>query len=234
MDWARVWTGRNWERLLVGNLFTNGEVGGLLLTMEIGLLAIILSTVLGALLGILRHSRRRLLWVPAAAYIETLRNIPLLILVFWAYFVPPYFGVQTSKFGSVLGALTLFTAAYIAEVVRGGLLAVPPGVVDAGRALGLSRSQNQLRVVLPIAFFNMIPALSGRYVVAIKNTSLAFLIGLSDLTEVGKEISNVLMTSPVEVYVTLMLIYFSVNTLISHAMRLIETRRRFGRIFVRL
>jgi polar amino acid transport system permease protein len=233
MDWGRVWTAKNWERLLVGNLFSTGEHGGLLLTLEIGLLAIAIATVLGAVVGMMRHSSRKALWIPAAVYIESLRNVPLLILVFWAYFVPPHFGIQTSKFVSVLGALTLFTAAYIAEVVRGGIRAVPGGTTDAARALGLSWLQIQARVVLPIAFYSMIPALSGRYVVAIKNTSLAFLIGLSDLTEVGKQISNVLMTSPVEVYVTLLLIYFGVNGLLSFGMRKLEDRRRFGRFFVR-
>jgi polar amino acid transport system permease protein len=233
MDWSRVWTAQNWERLVVGNLFTTGEHGGLLLTLEIGSLAIVLATLLGAVVGVMRHSSRKALWIPAVIYIETLRNVPLLILVFWAYFVPPYFGIHTSKFLSVLGALTLFTAAYIAEVVRGGIRAVPAGATDAARALGFSWLQVQTRVVLPIAFYNMIPALSGRYVVAIKITSLAFLIGLSDLTEVGKQISNVLMTSPVEVYVTLMLIYFVVNGLLSLGMRLLEDRRRFRWLFVR-
>jgi len=233
MDWGRVWTAKNWERLLVGNLNSTGEAGGLLLTLEIGLLSIVLATILGAVIGLMRHSSRAILYLPALVYIEILRNVPLLILVFWAYFVPPYFGVQTSKFVSVLVALTLFTSAYIAEIVRGGIRAIPVGTLDAARALGLSWVQSQLRIVLPIAFYNMIPALSGRYVVAIKNTSLAFLIGLSDLTEVGKQISNLLMTSPVEVYATLILIYFVVNALLSQGMRLLENRRRFGKLFAR-
>jgi len=234
MNWERVWTATNWERLLFGNLYTTGEAGGLLLTLQIGLLAIVLATIVGAAVGLMRAAGSRWVSLPAAIYIEALRNVPLLILIFWAYFIPPHFGVQTSKFGAVLGALTLFTSAYIAEVVRGGILAVPLGVVDSARAIGLSWRQIQLRIVLPIAFFNMLPALTGRYVVAIKNTSLAFLIGLSDLTEIGKQISNHLMTAPVEVYATLLLIYFVVNTLLSRAMHWLEDRRRFGRLFARL
>jgi polar amino acid transport system permease protein len=233
MEWSRVWTPRNLERLAFGDLFSRGEVGGLLLTLEIGLLSIVLSTVLGAAVGLMRNSSTRLLRIPALVFVETLRNIPLLILVFWAYFLPPYFGVQTSKFFSVLAALTLFTAAYIAEVVRAGILAVPPGALLAARALGFTRHQILFRVVLPIAFFSMIPALTGRYIVAIKNTSLAFLIGLSDLTDVGKQISNLLMTAPVEVYGTLMLIYFAVNSALSKLMHLLEDRRRFAKLFGR-
>ena len=234
MNWDKVWTVHNWERLLVGDLFIKGKVGGLLLTLEIGLMAILFSTVLGAVLGVMRHSRNPLAWVPAMLYIQTLRNIPLLILIFWAFFVPPYFGWETSQFTSVLIALTLFTAAYIAEIVRGGMRAIPEGHIQAARALGLGRLHVQLWVILPQAFYNMIPAISGRYIVSIKNTSLAFLIGLADLTEVGKQIGNRLMTSPVEVYLTLLMLYFIVNRTISFLTRLLEHRHLFNRLFMRI
>lgn len=234
MHWDQVWTAANWERLLVGDLFNRGEWGGLLLTLAIGFLAIFMSTLLGAVLGVMRSSSRTALWFPALLYIQAFRNVPLLILVFWAYFFPPAFGIDTSKFTSVLVALTLFTGAYIAEIVRGGIRAVAPGHVEAARALGMSPVQTQLWVVIPQAFFNMLPALGGRYVVSIKNTSLAFLIGLADLTEIGKQIGARLMTAPIEVYLTLLMIYFVVNRGISSATRLLENRSRFNRIFLRL
>lgn len=234
MNWDKVWTWSNWERLLVGNLFISGDTGGLLLTLEIGLSAIVLSTVLGAAIGIMRHSKSLLLWFPAVIYIQSLRNIPMLILIFWAFFVPPYFGIETSKFVSVLIALTLFTAAYIAEIVRGGIRAVPDVHIQAARALGMSRLQIQMWIMLPQAFYNMLPAISGRYIVAIKNTSLAFLIGLADLTEIGKQIGNRLMTSPVEVYLTLLILYFAVNRLVSFAARSLEDRRKFASLFLRI
>lgn len=234
MHWDRVWTAANWERLLVGDLFNRGEWGGLLLTLAIGFLAIGMSTLLGAVLGVMRSSSRAALWIPALLYIQAFRNVPLLILVFWAYFFPPAFGINTSKFTSVLIALTLFTGAYIAEIVRGGIRAVAPGQLEAARAVGMSPLQIQLWVVIPQAFFNMLPALGGRYVVSIKNTSLAFLIGLADLTEIGKQIGARLMTAPIEVYLTLLMIYFVVNRAISSATRLLESRSRFNRIFLRL
>lgn len=233
MDWARVLTQQNLERLLVGDWFATGELGGLLLTLKVGLSAIVIATFLGAVIGTMRHSQSRAAWIPAAVYIETLRNVPLLILVFWAYFIPPYLGVEPTKFQAVLLALSLFTAAYVAEIVRGGLRSVPEGIAHAARALGMSHWQIKTRILLPIAFHSMIPALSGRYVVAMKNTSLAFLIGLSDLTEVGKQISTRLMTAPVEVYLTLMVIYFVVNSALTSAMRQLESRRIFGKLFCR-
>lgn len=234
MNWDRVWTPLNFERLLVGDLFTQGEVGGLLLTISIAAVAILIATVLGAILGFMRASASRAVRYPAFLYIQTFRSVPLLILVFWAYFVPPYLGIETSKSVAVTVALTLFTAAYIAEYIRGGILSVPKMQREAARTLGLSPFQIQLYVVLPQAFFTMIPAITGRYVVTVMNTSLAFLIGLSELTDIGKQINVRLQTAPIEVYLTLMLIYFVVNRSLSAGMRLLEDRHRFNRLFLRI
>lgn len=234
MDWTKVWTPGNLERLLVGDLFTQGHAGGLLLTVWIAAIAIVASTVLGMLLGVMRASDRSLLRIPALVYIQTFRNIPLLILVFWAYFVPPYLGIETSRFVSVALALTMFTTAYIAEYIRGGILSIPETQREAARTLGLTDIQIQLYVVLPQAFFNMIPAITGRYIVTVMNTSLAFLIGLSELTDIGKQINVRLQTSPIEVYLTLMLIYFLVNRALSAGMRALEHRPRFNRLFVKI
>ena len=234
MNWARVWTPINLERLLVGDLFTQGHVGGLLLTMWIAVIAILGATVLGAIVGLMRASPNRLLRYPALLYIQTFRSVPLLILVFWAYFVPPYLGIDTTKTFSVTVALTMFTTAYIAEYIRGGIVSVPNTQREAARTLGLSALQVQLYVVLPQAYFTMIPAITGRYVVTVMNTSLAFLIGLSELTDIGKQINVRLQTSPIEVYLTLMFIYFVVNRSLSAGMRLLENRPRFNRLFLRI
>jgi polar amino acid transport system permease protein len=234
VQFERVWTMANWERLLVGDLFNQGVIGGLLMTLLLGISAIVLSTVLGGIVGVMRTSSWRTVSVASAVYVQAFRNVPLLILVFWAYFFPTVFGLQLSKFASVLIALTLFTAAYIAEIVSGGIRSVGRGHVEAARALGLSPIEVQLWIVLPQAFFNMLPALAGRYVVAIKNTSLAFLIGLADLTEIGKQIGARLMTAPIEVYLTLLMIYFVVNRGLSMLLRALEDRHRFNRVFMRI
>jgi polar amino acid transport system permease protein len=233
MNWDLVWTENNLIRLVVGNL-ARGEPGGLLLTIGLSILAIIVSTMMGAVIGIMRVSRSSWISLPATIYVLLLRNIPVLILIFWAYFVPPYLGWKTSQFASVALALILFTAAYIAEIVRGGIRSVPPGNIMAARALGLSNFEIQAWVVLPQAFHNMIPALTGRYITVVKNTSLAFLIGLSDLTEIGKEINDRLMTAPIELYFTLLLIYFVVNRGLSAMTGSLENLRRFNRLFIRI
>jgi polar amino acid transport system permease protein len=233
MNWHLVLTEANFERLIVGDL-SRGDPGGLLLTLALSLAAIVMATILGTALALLRASRRAMLYAPAVVYIESLRNVPLLILVFWAYFIPPYFNFELSKFASVLIALTLFTAAYVAEVLRGGIRTVPRGEIEAARALGLSRAKVWIWIILPQAFHTMLPALTGRYITVVKNTSLAFLIGLSDLTDIGKQINNRLLAAPIEVYLLLLVIYFVVNQALSLVMGRLENRRLFNRIFLRL
>jgi polar amino acid transport system permease protein len=229
MNWDMVFTANNVRRLLIGDY--PDALGGVALTLVLSLLAMVLATLLGLIIGYLRFAGARPLRWLATGYVELLRNIPLLVLIFWAYFAPPYFGYEPTKFTSVLAALVLFNAAYIAEVVRSGLISVSVGQAEAARALGLSPLQQALYVMLPIAGYNTIPAMTGRYITLLKGTSLAFLIGLSEVTEIGRQINNRLLTAPVEVYATLLLIYFCLNRTISAGMKLFEDRHRFNRVF---
>jgi polar amino acid transport system permease protein len=209
-------------------------MGGLLLTVIMGALGIIGGTLLGVAIGLMRASANRWLTIPSVIYVQVLRNIPLLILIFWLYFIPPHFGVETSKFLSVSLALVIFNAAYIAEIVRSGIRSVPPGTIEAAKALGLTSWHVRLWIVLPQALFATIPALTGRYITTVKNTSLAYLIGFSEVTEIGREINARLMVFPIEVYATVMIMYFCVNRCVSAFMRLLEDRDRFHRLFLRL
>jgi polar amino acid transport system permease protein len=229
MNWDLVFTENNIRRLLIGDW--PRSLGGVALTIELSLIGMVFATLLGFLVGYLRYAGPRPVRWLAGGYVELLRNIPLLVLVFWAYFAPPYFGFQPTKFSSVLVAIVLFNAAYIAEVVRSGLLAVPTGQIEAARAMGLSPVQQALYVLLPIAAYNTVPVMTGRYITLLKGTSLAFLIGLAEVTEIGRQINNRLLTAPVEIYATLLIIYFCLNRSLSAAMRLLEDRRRFNRIF---
>lgn len=228
MNWHLVFTENNLRRLLIGDW--PRELGGVALTVELSLLGMILATVLGFAVGYLRFAGPKSVRWLAGGYVELCRNIPLLVLVFWAYFAPPYFGFKPTKFASVLVAIVLFNAAYIAEVMRSGLLSVPVGQIEAARAMGMSGLQQALYVLLPIATYNSIPAMTGRYITLLKGTSLAFLIGLAEVTEIGRQINNRLLTAPVEVYATLLAIYFCLNRLLSAGMHLLEDRRRFNRI----
>jgi polar amino acid transport system permease protein len=229
MNWELVFTENNVRRLLIGDW--PKALGGVALTIELSLIGMVFATLLGFLVGYLRFAGPKPVRRLAGGYVELLRNIPLLVLIFWTYFAPPYFGFQPTKFSSVLVAIVLFNAAYIAEVVRSGLLAVPVGQIEAARAMGLSAVQQALYVLLPIAAYSTVPAMTGRYITLLKGTSLAFLIGLAEVTEIGRQINNRLLTAPVEVYATLLVIYFCLNRSLSAGMRLLEDRRRFNRIF---
>ena len=233
MGWDQVWTADNFTRLLVGDL-ARGQPGGLLLTLAMGIVGILGATIVGTAIGLMRASASRWLIVPSFLYVQLLRNIPLLVVIFWLYFIPPHFGIETSKFFSVCAALIAFTGAYIAEIVRSGIRAVSPGTVEAAKSLGLSPMQVRLWIVLPQAFFAMIPALTGRYITTVKNTALAYLIGFAEVTEIGREINARLMTTPIEVYTTVLVMYFGVNRGLSALMRLLEDRDRFRRVFIRL
>jgi polar amino acid transport system permease protein len=229
MNWQLVFTENNIRRLLIGDF--PDALGGIALTLVLTVIGVIASTLLGFLVGYLRFTGPKPLRYAAAGYVEFLRNIPLLVLIFWAYFAPPYFGVTPSKFTSVLVAMVLFNAAYIAEVVRSGLLSVSVGQIEAAHAIGMSGLQQALYVMLPIAAFNTVPAMTSRYITLLKNTSLAFLIGLAEVTEIGRQINNRLLIAPVEVYATLLAIYFILNRSLSAGMRLFEDRRVFNRVF---
>jgi polar amino acid transport system permease protein len=229
MNWHLVFTENNIRRLLIGDY--PDALGGVALTLVLTFIGIFTSTLLGFLVGYLRFAGTKPLRYAAAVYVELLRNVPLLVLIFWAYFAPPYFGVTPSKFLSVLIAMVLFQAAYIAEVVRGGLLSVSTGQIEAARALGMSGLQQALYVQLPVAAFNTVPMMTSRYITFLKNTSLAFLIGLSEVTEIGRQINNRLLTAPVEIYATLLGIYFILNRGLSAGMHLLENRRVFNRVF---
>jgi polar amino acid transport system permease protein len=229
MNWQLVLTENNIRRLLIGDF--PDALGGVALTLVLTVIGIIASTLLGFLVGYLRFTGPKPLRYAAAVYVEFLRNIPLLVFIFWAYFAPPYFGVTPSKFTSVLVAMVLFNAAYIAEVVRSGLLSVSVGQIEAARAIGMSGLQQALYVMLPIAAFNTVPAMTNRYITLLKNTSLAFLIGLAEVTEIGRQINNRLLIAPVEVYAILLAIYFILNRSLSAGMSLLEDRRVFNRVF---
>ena len=231
-NWDRVLPSTNLERLLIGDFLRTGELGGFSLTIALGVLAIFCSTILGVLTGLARQSNVKLLSYTASLYINLFRSIPVLVIIFWAYFLPyQIFGFSFSAFESALIALSLFTSAYIAEIVRSGLRSVSIQHTKVARSLGFSRFQTYRYIILPQAIFVMLPALAGRYIVTIKNTSLAFLIGLAEVTEVGRQINSRLMTAPVEVYFVILMLYFSLNVLIGRAMALLESRARFNRIF---
>jgi len=213
-----------WVYFLIGQ-YPNGPLGGLALTVLLGTSALLLALPLGILLGLARASNLKSLSWPIGALIYVVRGTPLLMVIFWAYFfLPALTGHDTSQFTTMLAALVLFNGAYLAEVVRAGIQGLPRGQMECARALGLSYWQAMRTVILPQALRNMLPSLVGQLVTTLKETSLGYIIGLSEVSFIAGQINAQVITQPVQVYTVLALSYFILCFGLSRGGRALETR----------
>jgi polar amino acid transport system permease protein len=193
---------------LIGQ-YPNGPLGGLAMTVLLSALALAAAMPLGLLLGLARASRWRVLRWPVSALITLVRALPLLMVVFWAYFfLPAVTGQRTGQFGTMLAALILFDSVYLAEILRAGLRSVPQGQLQAARALGLGEVATLRWVVLPQALRAVLPSLVNQFVATIKATSLGYIIGLNELSFVATQVNTLVFTRAAEVYTLLALGYF--------------------------
>jgi general L-amino acid transport system permease protein len=201
--------------------------GGLLLTIAITVVSLVVSFPLGIGLALGRRSSLPLVRGVCTAYIELVRGVPLITVLFMAMLLVPLINPQLATVENVFRAMvgfTLFSAAYLAENVRGGLQSVPPGQEEAARALGLSGWQVILLITLPQALRAVIPALVGQAISLFKDTSLVALVGLTDLTGISKAVISqaeyVGLQS--EVYVFISVIYFVFSYAMAYVSRRIE------------
>jgi general L-amino acid transport system permease protein len=166
------------------------DFGGLLLTLNVAFISIAASFPLGVILALARRSSFPLIRPIAVAYIELIRGVPLITLLFMgafalAFFLPPGSDAPPGTIRSII-MFTLFSAAYVAEIVRGGLQSVHKGQTEAGQAIGLSPATVTARIVLPQALRNSIPPLVGQFIALLKDTSLLIIIGQFDILGVTK------------------------------------------------
>jgi glutamate/aspartate transport system permease protein len=154
---------------------------GMILTLELTVLGIVGGLVFGTLLALARLSPIKALSFVAATYVNFFRSMPLILVIFWFYFlVPLVLGQQVGAFQSVVMAFVMFEAAYYCEIMRAGIQSVRVGQAHAGQALGMTYPQNMRYVVLPQAFRNMIPILVSQAIVLFQDTALVYVVGLSD------------------------------------------------------
>lgn len=197
-----------WLYFLVGQ-FPGGPLGGLALTLVLAAAGLLLALPLGVLLGLARVSPWRWVRWPVTALVFVVRGTPLLMVVFWAYFfLPSVTGVKTGQFATMLIALVIFDAAYLAEIVRAGIQGLPRGQLESARALGLSYPRAMRFVVLPQALRSMLPSLVNQFVSTIKETSLGYIIGLAEVSFIATQINTQVFTKPAEVFGILGLTYF--------------------------
>lgn len=223
----------NWLLLLIGQ-YPNGPLGGIACTLILSVLGILLAFPLSVGLALARISRWRWLNWPATALIYVARGVPLLMIILWVYFlVPLLIGHNVSGFVTMLVTLVLYEGAYLAEVVRAGIQALPKGQMEAARALGHSHLGAMRLVILPQALFNMLPSMLSQFVSTIKETTLGYVINVPELTFAANQINNQLLTKPFQVFLLLAIIYFVVCWSLTWAAtwleRRIETKRAGGK-----
>ena len=182
---------------------------GMGLTLTLTVFAIGGGILLGTLLALARLAPMRWLSFAAGTYVNFFRSMPLILVIFWFYFLVPFIlGFPIGDFYSVLTAFVMFEAAYYCEIMRAGIQSVKVGQVHAGEALGLTYRQNMTYVVLPQAFRNMIPILLSQAIVLFQDTALVYVVGLRDFlysADIVANRDNRLM----EMYITVAVVYFA-------------------------
>jgi len=215
-----------WLYFLVGQ-YPKGPLGGLALTVLLGALALVLAFPLGVLFGLARVAPQRWLRWPVTALVYAVRGTPLLMVVFWAYFfLPSVTGHKTDQFSTMLAALVVFDGAYIAEIVRAGIQGLPKGQMECARSLGFSYAAAMRTVILPQATRHMLPSLVNQFVSTLKETSLGYIIGLSEVSFIASQINTQVLTRPTEVYLILGGTYFVLCFGLSRLAYAVEARQR--------
>ena len=218
----------NFTYFMIGR-FPHGPLGGVGLTLYLAVVSCILSFFGGLILGLLSISRFPAVRYPALAFINLVRGMPLLMVIFWMYFLMPALFGKIAENSTVIMALTLFTSAYMSRIVVAGIEGIPKGQTEAGISTGLSPWQVMRYIVLPQGLRNMIPSFVNQFVSLIKDTSLAFIVGVSELTHVATQINNRTMAFPTEIFIFIALVYFILCYAFTSLSRWLERRLSWSR-----
>jgi glutamate/aspartate transport system permease protein len=219
---------RSWQALIFQGLAFTAQVTGLAMAGGI---------VLGTLLAMMRLSSIKPLSWLAASYVNLLRSIPLVLVIFWFYFLVPYIGawiigsptpVKVGAFTSALVTFILFEACYYCEIMRAGIQSIPAGQANAGYALGLTYGQVMGQVVLPQAFRNMTPLLLTQTVVLFQDVSLVYIISLPDFVTMASKIAQ-RDGRLIEMYLFVAVVYFAICLLLSFWVKRLQARMAIAR-----
>lgn len=204
---------RNWEGFLLGAR----------LTLYLAIVATIVGFVLAILVALMRISHLPLLRLPALWYIEVIRGTPLLLQILIAYLVLPQFGLKLSILNSAIVALVVNTSAYQAEAMRAGIQAIPTGQMEAATSLGMTYLQAMRHIILPQAFRLTLPALGNEFIILLKDTSLASVIGVLELTKAGQILAGRTFLV-LESLLVVGILYFVMTYTLSLGLRRLERR----------
>lgn len=195
---------------------------GVWFTLEISFVSLLLSIPIGIILGLLRISPNRVISTIAAAYIEIMRGVPLLVLLIWIYFVLNQF-LHIGSYWSAVSGLGFFSGAFIAEIVRSGIESIPRGQMEAARSSGMSYLQAMRFVILPQAFRRVLPPMASQFIILIKDSSLVSVISVVDLSLIGKNLVATTFRS-LEIWSFIALLYFILTFFLSQLIRYFEKK----------
>jgi glutamate/aspartate transport system permease protein len=205
---------------------------GMTFTVTLTLMAMAGGIVFGTLLAMMRMSSHAWLGVPAGVYVNLMRSVPLVLVIFWFYFLVPWLGgwvigarepIKVGAFWSCVITFTLFEAAYYCEIMRAGIQSIARGQVAAGYAIGLNYWQTMGHIVLPQAFRNMTPVLLTQTVILFQDTSLVYVLSVTDFLGAAAKVAN-RDHRLVEMYLFAAVVYFAVSFAASYGVRRLQSR----------
>lgn len=211
LNFAAVW--RSFDLLLQG----------LALSLALAFGAILIGAIIGLITAFGLISKNGLIKRPAGIYVTIIRNTPILVLVLFSYFALPQLGLRLGKIESFVFTLALYSGAYLAEVFRAGLLSIPPGLREAGLAIGLTEMQIRTSIIAPLMFRNILPSLSSTIISLFKDTSLAAAIAIPELTFEARKI-NVESFRVIETWIVASCLYVITCSILAALMRSVERR----------
>lgn len=197
---------------------------GLLVTLQVAVVSIILSFIIGGILGTLRFMKIPVISTIVMFVVDIIRNLPLLLIIFFTYFALPRIGIQLSIFWSAVVAMTIFESAMLSEIIRAGLVAVPKGQMEAGRSTGLSYLSTLYYIIFPQSIKLMLPPIVSQFISLIRDTSLAVVISLPELTHHAKIIYAQEPTAVLPMFVAMALCYFVICYSLSVFSKRLERR----------
>lgn len=198
---------------------------GFWVTIQVAFIAIIASFIIGGLVGIIRFAKIPILSQILAVAVETIRNLPLLLIILFTYLALPEIGIKLEIVPAAIVALTVFESAMISEVIRSGLKSVDKGQMEAARSSGLSYTQSLIHIILPQALRRMVPPIVSQFISLLKDTSLAVVISLPELTHHGQIIYGQNQNFLIPILLLVALMYFVVNFSLSLLAKRLELKR---------
>lgn len=203
-------------------------IQGAWLTIQITAISVLLGTLIGLAIGIMRVSSNPFLSRPAVVYVEFIRGTPLLVQLFLVHFgAPQILGFPLEAYVSAVVAMSINSGAYVAEIVRGGIQSIEKGQMEAARSLGLTYSQAMWHIVLPQAFRRILPALGNEFIALLKDSSLVSVITLEELTRKGQLIIG-RTYKPFETWISVALLYLIMTLTLSRLVAYLERRAKKG------